>query len=263
MIIDSHCHLSYNKDYTDVDDILDKANKVGVNKILNIATKKEEFNKLINISKKYQNIFFTLGIHPHNANQTDDMIIQLIKDNISNKKLLGIGETGLDFYYNYNDKKTQINSLEYHIELAQETKLPLVIHMRDAENEMVEVFNRKIKQQSFNGVIHCFTGSQWFADKMLDLNFYISASGIITFKKSDMLREVFKTIPDDKVLVETDSPYLSPEPLRGKANQPSHIIHTIKMLAHIRNDDFTNLCLKTTNNFNNLFNKGSYQENDS
>ena len=141
--------------------------------------------------------------------------------------------------------------------------MPLIIHMRDAEKEMIEVFNRKIKQKPFNGVIHCFTGSQKFADEILNLNFYISASGIITFKKSDMLREVFKTIPDDRILVETDSPYLSPEPLRGKVNQPSHIIHTLKALAIIRDDNYDDLCLKTTINFNNLFNKESRQENDS
>ena len=263
MIIDSHCHLSYKNNTENIDNVIQNANDVNVKKFLNIATNSDEFKDIVSISSKYENIYYTLGIHPHEANETTNAVIDEIKKYINDPKMLAIGETGLDFYYNHAEKNTQIRSLEMHIEVAQETDLPLIIHMRDAENEMVEVFNRKIKQQSFNGVIHCFTGSQWFADKMLDLNFYISASGIITFKKSDTLREVFKTIPDDKVLVETDSPYLSPEPLRGKVNQPSHIIHTIKMLAHIRNDDFANLCVKTTNNFNNLFNKGSYQENDS
>lgn len=263
MIIDSHCHLSYKGNVEDINNVIQNANDVDVRKFLNIATDFNEFKNIINISSKYENVYYTLGIHPHEANQTSDLVIDEIKKYIKDPKMLAIGETGLDFYYNHAEKSTQIRSLEMHIEAAQETDLPLVIHMRDAENEMIEVFNRKIKQKSFNGVIHCFTGSQRFADKMLDLDFYISASGIITFKKSEMLREVFKTIPDDRVLVETDSPYLSPEPLRGKVNQPSHIVHTLKALAHIRNDNFDNLCLKTTNNFNNLFNKGNCKENDS
>ena len=255
MIIDSHCHLLYNNNSSEVDEILDRANKVGVNKILNIATEKDEFNSLINISKKYKNIFFTLGIHPHNANQTDDMVIELIKDNISNKKLIGIGETGLDFYYNNSDKKTQIASLEYHIELAQETKLPLVIHMRDAEDELIKIFNIKMKNKVFTGVIHCFTGSLDFAKNILEMDFYISASGIVTFKKSDDLRNTFKSIPLNKLLVETDSPYLSPVPKRGKSNEPSFIIHTVQKLCEIYNVKYDRLCQITSNNFINLFSK--------
>ena len=257
MIIDSHCHLSYKDNADNIDNIIQNANDVDVKKFLNIATDFNEFKKIINISSKYENIYYSLGIHPHEAGQTTEVVIDEIKKNIKDPKMLAIGETGLDFYYNHAEKSIQIRSLEMHIETSQETGLPLIIHMRDAEKEMIEVFNRKIKQKSFNGVIHCFTGSQKFADEILDLNFYISASGIITFKKSDMLREVFKTIPDDRVLVETDSPYLSPEPLRGKVNQPSHIVHTLKLLAKIRNDNYESLCLKTTNNFNNLFKKSS------
>lgn len=255
MIIDSHCHLSYKGSLENIDSVIQNAYDVDVKKFLNIATDFNEFKNIINISSKYENVYYTLGIHPHEANQTSDIVIDEIKKYIKDPKMLAIGETGLDFYYNHAEKSTQIRSLEMHIETSQETSLPLIIHMRDAENEMIEIFNRKIKQKSFNGVIHCFTGSQKFADEMIDLNFYISASGIITFKKSDMLREVFKNIPDNRLLVETDSPYLSPEPLRGKVNQPSHIVHTLELLAKIRNDSYESLCLKTTNNFNNLFKK--------
>ncbi|MDG2416178.1 MAG: TatD family hydrolase [Pelagibacterales bacterium] len=255
MIIDSHCHLSYKGNVENIDNVIQNANDVDVMKFLNIATDFDEFKNIVNISNKYENVYYTLGIHPHEASQTSDVIIDEIKKYIKDPKMLAIGETGLDFYYNHAEKNTQIRSLEMHIELSQETGLPLIIHMRDAEKEMTEVFNRKIKQKSFTGVIHCFTGSQKFADKMLDLNFYISASGIITFKKSDILREIFTNIPDNRLLVETDSPYLSPEPLRGKINQPSHIVHTLELLARIRNDNYESLCLKTTNNFNNLFKK--------
>tara|TARA_X000000368_G_scaffold419043_1_gene421754 strand:- start:4780 stop:5556 length:777 start_codon:yes stop_codon:yes gene_type:complete len=255
MIIDSHCHLSYKDNTENIDNVIQNANDVDVKKFLNIATNLNEFKKIINVSSKYENVYYTLGIHPHESNQTSEAVIDEIRKYVKDPKMLAIGETGLDFYYNHAEKSTQIRSLEMHIELSQETNLPIIIHMRDAEKEIIEVFNRKIKQKLFNGVIHCFTGSQKFADEMLDLNFYISASGIITFKKSDMLRKVFKTIPDDRVLVETDSPYLSPEPLRGKVNQPAHIVHTLKLLARIRNDSYESLCLKTTNNFSNLFKK--------
>tara|TARA_Y100000389_G_scaffold132876_1_gene130344 strand:- start:165 stop:944 length:780 start_codon:yes stop_codon:yes gene_type:complete len=257
MIIDSHCHLSYKDNVENIDNVIKNANDVDVTKFLNIATDFNEFKNIVNISRRYENVYYTLGIHPHEANQTNDVVIDEIKKYIRDPKMLAIGETGLDFYYNHVEKSTQISSLEMHIEISQETNLPLIIHMRDAENKMIEIFNKKIKQKSFTGVIHCFTGSQRFADKMLELNFYISASGIITFKKSDMLREVFKNIPDNRLLVETDSPYLSPEPLRGKVNQPSHIVHTLELLAKIRNDSYESLCLKTTNNFNNLFKKES------
>ena len=255
MIIDSHCHLSYKDNTENIDNVIQNANDVDVKKFLNIATNLNEFKKIINVSSKYESVYYTLGIHPHESNQTSEAVIDEIRKYVKDPKMLAIGETGLDFYYNHAEKSTQIRSLEMHIELSQETNLPIIIHMRDAEKEIIEVFNRKIKQKLFNGVIHCFTGSQKFADEMLDLNFYISASGIITFKKSDMLRKVFKTIPDDRVLVETDSPYLSPEPLRGKVNQPAHIVHTLKLLARIRNDSYESLCLKTTNNFSNLFKK--------
>tara|TARA_B100001059_G_scaffold26534_1_gene21353 strand:+ start:948 stop:1727 length:780 start_codon:yes stop_codon:yes gene_type:complete len=255
MIIDSHCHLSYKNNVENIDSVIQNADDVDVKKLLNIATEFNEFKNIIKISNKYENIYYTLGIHPHEAIQTNESVIDEIKKNVKDPKMLAIGETGLDFYYNHAEKSTQVRSLEMHIEASQETGLPLIIHMRNAENEMIEIFNRKIKQKLFNGVIHCFTGSQKFAYEMLNLNFYISASGIITFKKSDILREVFKTIPDNRILVETDSPYLSPEPLRGKVNQPSHIVHTLELLARIRNDNYESLCLKTTKNFNNLFKK--------
>ncbi len=255
MIVDSHCHLSYKNKLENIDEIIHAADIAGVKKFLNISTNFKDFENLINISKKYTNIYFTLGVHPHEADQTTEEIIYEIKRNVDNPKLLAIGETGLDFYYNHSDKKNQIRSLEMHIELSQETQLPLVIHMRDAEEEILSIFKKKIINKNFTGVIHCFTGSQNFANKMLELDFYISASGIITFKKSEELRNIFKTIPDDRLLVETDSPYLSPEPLRGKINQPSHIIHTLRVLADIRNDDYDKLCLKTANNFDNLFHK--------
>ena len=253
MIIDSHCHLSYKDKFENISEIIRNANDVGVKKFLNISTKFSEFETLVNISKKYEDIYYTLGVHPHEADEMCQNIVDEIKNKLSDSKLLAIGETGLDYYYNHSDKKKQIRSLEMHIELSQETNLPLVIHMRDAEEDMISIFKKNIKIKEFNAVIHCFTGTKEFADEMLDLGFYISASGIITFKKSENLRNIFGQIPLDKILVETDSPFLSPEPKRGKINQPANIIHTLKKLSEIHNIEYDKMCDITTKNFYNLF----------
>ena len=255
MIIDSHCHLSYKNKFENISEVIRNANDVGVKKFLNISTKFSEFEILAKVSKDYENIYYTLGVHPHEADEMCQNIIDKIKNKLSDSKLLAIGETGLDYYYNHSDKKKQIRSLEMHIELSQETDLPLVIHMRDSEEDMIRIFNNKIKIKEFNAVIHCFTGTKKFAEEMLDLGFYISASGIITFKKSENLRNIFRQIPLDKILVETDSPFLAPEPKRGKSNEPANIIHTIKKLSEIHHMKYEKMCDITTKNFSNLFKK--------
>ena len=255
MIVDSHCHLSYSKKEPPLVEVLKNAKDNNIGLMLNIATNSNEYDSLINTSNLYKEVYFTLGVHPHEANDLNDKVIEKIYINKDNKKFIGIGETGLDFHYNNSDKFSQISSFEKQIEIAQDLSFPIVIHMRNAENEMLEIIKKNQKKKHFNGVIHCFTSNQKFADEAIALGFYISASGIITFKKSDELRDVFKNIPDNKILVETDSPYLSPEPLRGKVNQPSHIIHTIKKLSEIRNISYNETVNLTKLNFLNLFNK--------
>ena len=255
MIIDSHCHLNYLKDNASLDLILQNAKEKNISLMLNIATKSCEFDDLMKISIEHEDVYFTLGIHPHEAYEMNDDIVKRIYENSNNVKFIGIGETGLDFFYNNSDKKSQILAFEKQIEIAQDLSLPLIIHMRNAEKDMLKIIKKKIKSKNLNGVIHCFTGTQKFSDEIIELGFYISASGIVTFKKSDELRSVFKTIPTNKLLVETDSPYLSPEPFRGKTNQPSHIIHTIKKLAEIRNSDYDQIIKITNENFFRLFTK--------
>lgn len=255
MIIDSHCHISYNNNTLGIENLLRRARASGVSKYLNISTKLCDFETLIDISKIYDDVFFTLGIHPHESQETNEDVMQTIESNLDNNKLLGIGETGLDFFYNHSDKKTQINSLELHIDLAQHTKLPLIIHMRDAEDELVKIFNDKMKKYEFTGVIHCFTGSLKFAQNILEMGFYISASGIITFKNSENLRNTFKQVPLNKLLVETDSPFLAPVPKRGKKNEPSFIVHTIQKLCEIYDIEYDKMCELTSMNFKNLFKK--------
>lgn len=255
MIIDSHCHLNYLKDKVPLESILQNAKNNNISLMLNIATKSNEFDNLIKVSNEYEEVYFTLGVHPHEASEMNENVAKRIYENSNNIKFIGIGETGLDFYYNNSDKKSQINSFEKQIEISQELALPLIIHMRNSEDETVKLIKQKIKLKNLSGVIHCFTGTQKFADEMIELGFYISASGVVTFKKSDELRCIFKTIPTNKLLVETDSPYLSPEPIRGKTNQPSHIIHTIKKLAEIRECHYDQVVSATNKNFYNLFTK--------
>lgn len=255
MIIDSHCHLNHLKDELILDEVVSSAKVNNVNVILNISTKKSEFDEIIEISQIYEHVYFSLGIHPHEAHEMCNEIAESIYNNKKNKKFIGIGETGLDFFYNHSQKHIQIASFEHQIEIAQDLSIPIIVHMRDAENETLEVIRRKSKEKSLTGVIHCFTGSKKFADEIIELGFCISASGIITFKKSEELRNIFSNVPDDNLLVETDSPYLSPEPKRGKTNQPANIIHTVSKLAEIRNSSIEHIANITNYNFRKLFNR--------
>ena len=255
MIIDSHCHLNYSSDGPLLTEVLANAKENNVGLMLNIATKQSEFDDLLKVSKCYEEVYFTLGIHPHEAKEMDESVSEKIYLNANNNKFIGIGETGLDFYYNHSDKSTQIVSFEKQIEIAQDLSLPIVVHMRDAEDDTLKIIKKQLKKKKFSGVIHCFTGTQKFADEMIELGFYISASGIITFKKSDELRQVFKSIPLTRLLIETDSPYLAPEPFRGKINQPSYIIHTLAKLSEIHNININEMIGITKANFKSLFKK--------
>ena len=179
----------------------------------------------------------------------------IIKKVDLSKKIIGIGETGLDFYYNHSERNDQINCFEQHIYAAQEKKLPIIVHTRSAEQETFKILEKHLKKKHFKILIHCFTGSREFAFKLLDLGAYISASGVVTFKKSLDLANTFRDLPNNKILVETDAPYLSPVPLRGKPNEPSYIIHTVKFLSDLKKISFEEFSNTTSNNFFNLFGK--------
>ena len=254
MIIDSHCHLNYEPMSLSLKETIDRANRDGVKYLLTISTEDKNFDKILNIISENKCVFGTYGIHPHEAKNYQSIKSEyIIKKTKLNKKIIGIGESGLDFYYNHSDKKDQISCFEEHITAAQRTQLPLIVHTRNAESETLKILQKKLKEKNFKILIHCFTGTKKFAFKLLDLGAYISASGVVTFKKSLDLANVFKEIPNDKILVETDSPYLAPVPLRGKPNEPSYIIHTVKFLSKLKNitfEDFSNI---TTKNFFNLF----------
>ena len=255
MLIDSHCHLDYEPINKDLDNILKKAKKAGINYLLTICTEDKSFNKILHILKKYNNVFGTYGVHPHEAKFYDSLTVEKIIKNLTyDKKVIGIGETGLDFFYNHSDKNLQKESFIKDIKAAQETSKTLIVHSRSAEEETFDILSKHIKIKKFSILMHCFTGSKKFAKKLLDIGCYFSASGIITFKKSQEINEVFKFIPNDRILLETDSPYLSPEPKRGKVNEPSHLVYTLKHISKIRNDTEDNISKITSKNFFTLFN---------
>ncbi len=256
MIIDSHCHLNYEPMSLSLKETIDRANKDGVKYLLTISTEDKSYDKILNIISKNKCVYGTYGIHPHEAKNYQSIKSQdIIRKSKLNKKIIGIGESGLDFYYNHSEKKDQIKSFEEHIIAAQNTQLPIIVHTRNAEIETLEILKKRIEEKNFKILIHCFTGSKEFAFKLLDLGAYISASGVVTFKKSADLANTFKEIPNERILVETDAPYLAPVPLRGKSNEPSFIIHTVKFLSNLKGisfDDFANI---TSKNFFSLFGK--------
>ena len=235
---------------------IDRANKDGIKYMLTISTEDKSYEQILKIVNGYESVYGTYGIHPHEAKLHQHIKSDYIINKVNqNKKIIGIGETGLDFYYNHSEKKDQIYSFEEHISAAKKKNLPLIVHTRSAEKETLQILEKHSKKKETKILIHCFTGSREFAFKLLDLGAYISASGVVTFKNSQDLANTFRDIPNEKILVETDAPYLAPVPLRGKPNEPSYIIHTVKFLSKIKNLSFDEFSKVTTNNFFNLFGK--------
>ena len=251
-MIDSHCHLDQEPLYNNIDEVITRSKKNGLKTLLTISTTFKSFEKIINIINYDPMIYGTFGIHPHETSKdivTKDLIIKKVK---SNNKIIGVGETGLDFFYNHSDKKIQISSFINHIESSLELNLPLIVHSRNAENETYDILS-SYKNKNLKILMHCFTGTDHFAKKLLKLNSYFSASGIITFKNSIELQNTFKNIPLENLLVETDSPYLAPVPMRGKNNEPSFIRYTVEKLSNLKSLTPSEISKITTDNFNKLF----------
>ncbi len=252
-MIDSHCHLDHEPMYSDLKNVIYRSKDVGIEKILSICTTINSFEKIVKIINFDPIIYGTFGIHPHECSEnivTKEEIVNNVK---KNNKIIGIGESGLDFYYNHSDKEKQLASFKTHIEASIHLNMPIIVHSRSAENETFRILKsyEKFKPKI---LMHCFTGSAEFAHKLLTLGSYFSASGIITFKNSTDLQETFKLIPNDKLLIETDSPYLAPVPHRGKKNEPSYIKHTLEKLAILKNTEVNKMKKITSYNFNLLFN---------
>ena len=252
-MIDSHCHLDHEPLFGNLDNVIKRSKDIGIKKLLTISTTIESFEKIKILVNKDRMIYGTYGIHPH---ETEANVVskETIVKNITNyQKIIGVGETGLDFFYNHSGKERQIESFKAHIDASIELKKPLIIHSRNAEKETFDILN-SYKLEDLKILMHCFTGSQEFSKKLLSLGAFFSASGVITFKNSTDLQNTFKTIPLNKLLVETDSPFLAPVPMRGKKNEPSFIKHTIEKLSLIKEKSLEEMIVLTTNNFNSLFN---------
>jgi TatD DNase family protein len=252
-MIDSHCHLDHDPLLENLTEVITRSKEIGITKLLTICTTLESFENIKAIIEKDEMIYGTYGIHPHEAknNQVDKQtIIRSVNENV---KIIGIGETGLDFFYNYSDRERQISSFIEHIEASIELNKPIIIHSRDAEKETFEILN-SYKGKNLKILMHCFTGSLEFSKKLQTLDAFFSASGIITFKNSTDLQNTFKTIPLEKLLIETDSPFLAPIPMRGKKNEPCFIKYTLEKLSSLKETTAEKMSEITTDNFNKLFN---------
>ena len=252
-MIDSHCHLDHEPLLENLNDVLKRSKEVGITKLLTICTTLDSFERIKSIIQKDKMIYGTYGIHPHETEKDQIKKETIIRSINNNRRIIGVGETGLDFYYNHSNRDRQIDSFKAHIEASIELNKPLIVHSREAEKETFDILN-SYKSSDLKILMHCFTGSLEFSKKLTEIGAFFSASGIITFKNSSDLQETFKNIPLEKLLIETDSPFLAPIPMRGKKNEPSYIRYTLEKLSLLKKITEEKMSIITTNNFDRLFN---------
>ena len=257
IIVDSHCHLDFPDFEGEIPDLVARANDAGVKRMVTICTKLKNEPSVRKIAEEHEAVYYAAGTHPMSATSEPLASVDQLIEISQHPKMVGIGETGLDYHYTSESAEIQKTSLKIHIEAARETNLPLIIHSRAADEDMATILKDEFKKGQYKCVMHCFSSSVELAKLSLELGFYLSMSGIITFKKSEELRSIFKLAPIDQVLVETDSPYLSPVPFRGKRNEPSYTAHTAEVGATIYGVDYTKFANQTTKNFNRLFSKAA------
>lgn len=255
MFADSHCHLNYKGLVEDQPAVLARARAAGVEAMLNISTREAEWDAVIGLAEREADVWASVGIHPHEADAHPDVQTATLVARAAHPRVVGIGETGLDFYYDHSDRDRQRTSFRAHIAAARETGLPLIVHTREAEADTAAILAEEMGKGAFPGVIHCFTASRAFAEEALALGFYISLSGIVTFKNAKDLRETAKTIPADRLLIETDSPFLAPVPHRGRPCEPAFVADTARFLAALRGVEAETLADETSANFRSLFAK--------
>ncbi len=254
-LIDSHCHLNYEGLAERQEEVLARARERGVIGFLNISTRQSEWDDVISVAERNPDVWATVGVHPHEADAHPDLGSAALVNAASHSRVIAIGECGLDYYYDKSDRAAQRERFQAHIEAAREAGLPLVVHTREAEADTAEMLERAVKEGGITGVLHCFTGSAELARKGLHLGFYISLSGIVTFKNAQALQEIAKWLPPDRILVETDSPFLAPVPHRGKTGEPAFVADTAAFVAELRGETAQALADSTTANFFRLFNK--------
>jgi TatD DNase family protein len=255
MFVDSHCHLNYKGLVEQQADVLARARDAGVSAMLNISTREREWNDVVGLAESQPDVWASVGIHPHEADSHVGIDTAKLVAQAAHHRVIGIGETGLDYYYDHSDRAQQRASFREHIAAARETGLPLIVHTRDAEEDTYDILAEEMGKGAYSGVIHCFTASQDFADKALDLGFYISLSGIVTFKNAKDLQATALTLPEDRLLIETDSPFLAPIPHRGKACEPAFVADTAHFLCNLREVGLNYLAQTTSDNFYRLFSK--------
>ena len=254
MLVDSHCHLDYLAQDGDLDEVVDRARRAGIGRMLTICTKISEFNVITGIADTYDDVWCSVGIHPHNVATEEPVATGALVELARASWVAGIGETGLDYFYDNSPREDQRRSFRAHIAAARETGLPLIVHTRDADDDTAGILEEEYAKGPFRGVIHCFSTSRQLAERAVKIGFYISLSGILTFKKADGLRETVRGLPIDRLLVETDAPYLAPMPNRGKRNEPAYVVHTAARLAELKGMEPDALAAITTDNFFHLFN---------
>lgn len=254
-LIDSHCHLNYEGLVERQDEVLENARQHGVLGFLNISTRKREWNDIIALAERESDVWASVGVHPHEADAHPDLGAAALVDAADHPRVIAIGECGLDYYYDKSDRAAQRERFEAHIDAARQTGLPLVIHTREAEADTADILTAAVREGGVAGVLHCFTGSAELARKGLDLGFYVSLSGIVTFKNAQDLQQTAKWLPAGQMLVETDSPFLAPVPHRGQKCEPAFVADTARFVAELRGEDPELLAETTTANFFELFNK--------
>ncbi|MGH6803097.1 MAG: TatD family hydrolase [Methyloceanibacter sp.] len=255
MLVDSHCHLDFPELEGDLDAVLDRARAAGVGLMVTISTRVRQFNELRGLAEAHDNVFCSVGTHPHNAAEEPDIRVEELVELARHPKVVAIGEAGLDYHYDNSPRDMQEKSFRTHIAAARETGLPLIIHARDADADIARMLEEETAKGSFPFVLHCFTSGPDLARRGLALGGSISFSGVITFKNAEPLRDIALAVPSDRLLVETDAPYLAPEPMRGKTNEPAFVVHTAARLAALRGVRETEMARMTTENFFRLFKK--------
>lgn len=260
MFVDSHCHIHADDFTADREEVLARAREMKVGYITDVCDDIKEMPEILHFCQTHKHIYTSVGVHPEYADRYPDLKVEDLLEYADNPYVVGIGECGLDYYYNADIKADQLRVLKVHIEAAQISGLPLIIHNRASDEDMIKILTEAYQQKSFAGELHCFSSSAELCKAALNIGFYISASGIITFKKSEELRQIFKTVPNDRLLVETDSPYLAPTPHRGQRNEPAFVVNTAEVLAQVKGMSVEDLASLTTQNYLTLF--GKVKQND-
>jgi TatD DNase family protein len=255
MLVDSHCHLDFEELSAEIDQVVARARAAGVGTMVTICTKLSEIERILAIAERFEDVWCTVGIHPHEAEGEPDTSPARLVELAGHPKVVGIGEAGLDFHYNHSPRERQMEVFRRHIEAARLSGLPLIVHSREADRETVALLEEGAARGGLTGVIHCFSSTEFLAERALAIGFYISFSGIVTFRNAESLRAIARAVPEDRLLVETDAPYLAPVPHRGKRNEPAFVVHTAALIAGLRGMEPGALGQTTTENFHRLFAK--------